>query len=251
MSHEKDFPNEKEMNVVGHLSELRNRLIVTAVFFILFFILGFVFVQDIYIFFKQDIDFDLHVTGIGDTLRIYITIASIVALVGTLPILSLQIWLFVRPGLTKQERKASLSYIPAIFFLFIFGLVFGYLIFVKFIIPFLISLNDDLFVEIFTVTKYFSFLFRMVIPFAFIFEVPIITMFLTKIGILTPNFLQNMRKYAYFILLILGGIITPPDVFLQLIVAVPLFLLYEISIYLSKIVYKRRERKHQIFMEKD
>lgn len=250
MSHEQEVSNEKEMNVVGHLSELRSRLIVTAVFFVLFFILGFVFVQDIYHFFKQDVDFHLHITGISDTLRIYITIASIVALVCTIPILSLQLWLFIRPGLTKRERKASLSYIPAVFFLFILGLVFGYIIFVKFIMPFLISLNDDLFIEIFTVDKYFGFLFRIVIPFAFIFEIPIVTMFLTSLGILSPQFLSKMRKYAYFILLILGGIITPPDIFLQLIVAIPLFLLYEISIYLSKVVYKRKERKHQEFMEK-
>lgn len=242
--------NEKEMNVVGHLSELRSRLIITAVFLILFFIVGFIFAKDIYAFFKQDIDFNLHITGIADTLRIYITIASIAALIGTIPVFSIQLWLFIRPGLTKKEQKVSLSYIPAVFLLFIIGLVFGYLMFVNFIMPFLISLNDEMFQEIFTVNKYFSFLFRIVIPFGFLFEVPIVTMFLTSLGILNPHFLGKMRKYAYFVLLILGGIITPPDIFLQIMVAVPLFLLYEISIYLSKIVHKRRERKHEEFMEK-
>lgn len=249
MSHE-DLYAEKEMDVVGHLSELRNRLIVTAIVFVLFFILGFVFVKEIYAFFEQDIDFKLHITGIGDIIRIYIAIAAVIAVVGTLPIFSLQLWLFIRPGLTQPERRASLAYIPVVFLLFIIGLVFGYAIFINLIMPFLLSLNDDMFIEIFTVNKYFGFLFRIVIPFAILFEIPIISMFLTSLGIITPQFLSKMRKYAYFALLIVGALITPPDIFLQLVVALPLFLLYEISIYLSSFVHKRRQRRHQKFMEK-
>lgn len=238
---------QKEMNVVEHLSELRKRLIITAVSFILFFILGFIFVKDIYYFFEKDIDFPLHVTGITDTIRIYIKIASIVAIIGTIPVLCLQLWLFVKPGLTKKEQKATLKYIPAVAFLFILGLVFGYIIFVKFIIPFLMSLNEGMFTEIFTVTKYFNFLFRVVVPFAIIFEIPIVTMFLTSLGFITPALLRKVRKYAYFVLLIVSAVITPPDVFLQLIVAVPLFLLYEVSIFSSQLAEKRRNKRMQEF----
>src|SRR5690625_6053147 len=97
--------SQKEMNIVEHLSELRNRLIVTAVFFILFFIVGFIFAKDVYFFFKEDIDFPLHITGITDTLRIYVKIATIIALVGTIPVFSIQLWLFVKPGLT--DRKST------------------------------------------------------------------------------------------------------------------------------------------------
>lgn len=242
---------EKEMNVTDHLAELRKRLIITAIFFVVFFILGFVFVKDIYQIFENDIPFDLHITGITDTLRIYITMASIIAIIGTLPVLSFQIWSFIKPGLTPRERKASLSYIPGILFLFIGGLTFGYLVFVNFITPFLVSLNDGMFEEIFTVDKYFKFMFRITIPIAFLFETPIVAMFLTSLGIITPSFLSKIRKYAYFALLILGALITPPDVFLQLIVAIPLFLIYEISIYFSKVVYRKKIRKHQAFMKDD
>src|SRR5699024_3487888 len=221
---------EKEMNIVGHLSELRNRLIVTGLFFIIFFIIGFIYIKDIYYFFESDIDFKLAVTGLGDIIWVYFTIAGLIAIVGTLPILCLQLWLFIKPGLTKQERRVSLMYIPAVFLLFILGLVFGYFMFIKLILPFLLSLNDNMFNEIFTVEKYFRFLLRMTVPFALLFEIPIITMFLTSLGILTPQFLRKVRKYAYFILLIVGALVTPPDVFLQLAVAIPLFILYEISI---------------------
>src|SRR5699024_9860161 len=97
-------------------------------------------VKDIYSFFEKDIDFVLNITSPGDIIWIYLTMAAIVALVGTLPILSLQLWLFIKPGLTQPERRASLSYIPAVFLLFVLGLSFGYLIFNHLIIPFLLSL---------------------------------------------------------------------------------------------------------------
>lgn len=239
---------EKEMNIVGHLSELRNRLIVTGIFFIVFFIIGFIFIKDIYNFFENDIDFKLTVTSPGDIIWIYFTIAGLIAIVATLPILSLQIWLFIKPGLTKTERRASLSYIPAIFLLFVFGLVFGYIMFIKLILPFLLSLNDGMFNELFTVEKYFRFLLRVTLPFAILFELPIIIMFLTSLGIITPHFLRKMRKYAYFILLIVGALVTPPDVILQLVVAIPLFLLYEISIFLSSFVYRKKIRRHMEYM---
>ncbi len=241
--------NQKEVNIVGHLSELRNRLIVTGLFFIASFIIGFIFIRDIYSFFENDIDFKLTVTSPGDIIWIYFTIAGLIAIIATLPVLSLQIWLFIKPGLTKPERRASLSYIPAIFLLFVIGLVFGYLMFIKLILPFLLSLNNGMFNELFTVEKYFRFLMRVTIPFAVLFEIPVILMFLTSLGIITPTFLRKTRKYAYFILLIVGALVTPPDVVLQLAVAIPLFILYEISIYLSAVVYRKKIKRHLEYME--
>lgn len=243
--------NDKEMNLVGHLSELRNRIIITAVFFILFFIVSFVYVKDIYKFLERGIDFDLIITGPTEIVWIFVSIAAIIATVGTLPIFSIQLWLFIKPGLTTKERKASLSYIPGVFLLFVIGLAFGYLLFSNFILPFLISLNDGMFIQLFTVEKYFRFMFQIMLIFGLLFEIPIITMFLTSLGILSPDILRKMRKYAYFILLIVGALVTPPDIFLQLIVALPLFLLYEISIYFSAVVHKRKKRKHEEFMNEN
>lgn len=241
----------KEMQFVNHLSELRNRLIFTMVTFIVFFIIGFLFVEQIYTFFENDIDFKLTVTGVTDAIWIRIVIAALIALVVTLPVLSFQIWLFIKPGLTINERRVSLSYIPAILLLFVFGLVFGYILFVKLILPFLLSWNTGSFNEMFTVDRYFRTLMSMTLPFGFIFEIPIILMFLTSLGVITPKFLKKNRKYAYFLLLIVGGLVTPPDIVLQIAVAVPLFLLYELSVYLTTIVFKKKERKRKAFMEED
>src|SRR5699024_2663211 len=120
----------KDMNIVGHLSELRKRLMVTGLFFIIYIILSFIFVKDIYRIFENDIDFKLTVTSKGDIIWIYLNMESIIAIIFTLPKLTLQIWLFIKPGLTKNERRSSLGYIPAIFLLFVIGLVFGYLVFI-------------------------------------------------------------------------------------------------------------------------
>ncbi len=112
------------------------------------------------------------------------------------------VWLFIKPGLTAKEKKATLSYIPVIFILFVIGLVSGYIVFTNFLFPFLIDLNEDMFTEMFTVDKYFRFLFHTMLAFALVLELPIIMMFLTSIGYITPKFLKQTRKYAYFILLV-------------------------------------------------
>ncbi|ASF41492.1 twin-arginine translocase subunit TatC [Halobacillus halophilus] len=239
------------MNVTDHLTELRKRIIWTLVFFIAFFAAGLYYVRPIQGFFVNDLPFELHMTSPGEIIWIVFTIASLIAIVGTLPILTLQIWLFVKPALTPKETRVSLSYIPAIFLLFIGGLAFGYLVFVQFILPFLLSLNDGMFNEIFTVERYFRFLFRVTIPFAVLFEIPILTMFLTSLGIVNPVLLVKIRKYAYFVLVIIGTIISPPDFILQLVVAVPLIVLYEVSIILSRIVYRNKLKNHQEYMEKE
>src|SRR5699024_5878792 len=101
--------------------------------------------------------------------------------------------------------------------------------------------------ELLSVDIYIKFMFKVIIPFALIFVIPIVSMFLTSLGIINAMTLRKIRKYAYLILLIVGALITPPDIFLQLIVALPLFILYEISIYLSAIVERRKERKHKKF----
>lgn len=242
---------EKEMNLVDHLSELRNRLIVTALFFIGFFIVGFIYIRDIYWFFVNDIDLELTAISPTEIIWIYFSMAGLVAIVGTIPLLTYQIWAFVKPGLLPHERKATIGYIPVVFLLFIGGLIFGYFVFVELIMPFLLSLNDGMFNIMFTVDRYFSFLFRVTVPFALLFELPIIVMFLTSLGILTPDFMIKNRKYAYFGLIIIGVLITPPEFVLQLVVAVPLILLYEIGVQLSKIVYKRKLKKHEEFMNQN
>lgn len=245
---EEQIPGEKEMNVGGHLTELRNRLIVTAIIFVLFFIVGFINVKSIYQFFVDDIDMQLTIISPAEIIWIYFSLAALIAFAGTIPIISYQLWAFVSPALTSKEKRVSLAYIPGSLFLFVLGLVFGYVVFIKLIFPFLLSLNDDMFNVMFTVERYFGFLIKITLPFAFLFELPIVTMFLTSLGILTPAFMIKNRKYAYFILIVVGVLITPPDFVLQIVVAIPLIIIYELSIQLCRIIYRKKQAQHEAFM---
>lgn len=232
---------KKEMNLIGHLDELRSRLIVTMGAFIVFFILAFIYVKDIYVWIVQDFPRQLAVLGPSDILWVYLMLSCVVALAGTIPVAAHQIWLFVRPALFDNERKVTLYYIPALFILFILGICFGYFLIFPIVFNFLLSLSDDMFMNFFTVEKYFRFLINMTLPFGLLFELPVIIMFLTSIGILNPYRLQKVRKYAYFVLVLTSVLITPPDFLSDILVTIPLLFLYECSVFLSKIVYRRKE----------
>jgi sec-independent protein translocase protein TatC len=237
---------DKELNLIDHLGELRKRLIIVAVSFIVFFIVGFIYVEDIYKWLVRDLDVKLAVLGPGDIVWVYFMLASVIAVAATIPVFALQLWLFVKPALMPKEIKATLSYIPALFILFIAGLSFGYFVIFPMVLNFLVSLSGDMFVTNFTADKYFSFMMNMTLPFAILFELPAVTMFLTSIGIVNPFVLQKLRKYAYFVLVLIAIVITPPDFMSDFLVTIPLLLLYEISISLSKIVFKRKQKREAL-----
>ncbi|WP_285754740.1 twin-arginine translocase subunit TatC [Parageobacillus sp. G301] len=229
------------MPLMEHLNELRKRLIIVAAAFIVFLVLGFVFVQDIYRWMIQDLGVKLTILGPTDILWIYFMLAGVVAITLTIPIFVWQTWLFVKPALTPKERKITLSYIPATFILFVLGLCFGYFVVLPIVFRFLVGLGNDMFATMFTTEKYFRFVLHMTLPFAVLFELPVIVMFLTSIGLINPYALQKVRKYAYFVLIVVAVSITPPDFISDFLVTIPLLLLYEISISISKFVYKKKE----------
>src|SRR5574342_821602 len=236
---------DKELNLVDHLDELRNRLIISVVAFIVFFGVGFYFVEDIYHYFVRDLDVKLIVLGPSDIIWIYFMLATIIAIAGTIPVLALQIWLFVKPALMPNERKISLSYIPALFILFVVGLAFGYFVIFPNVLNFLVELSGDMLVTNFTADRYFKFIMNMTIPFGVLFELPVVVMFLTSLGVINPFVLTKIRKYAYFVLIVIAIVISPPDFMSDFLVMIPLLLLYEISINLSKVVFRRKLKKEQ------
>lgn len=229
-----------EMNLIDHLSELRKRIIIVLCSFMLFLILSFLIVQDIHDFLVKDLHDKLAILGPGDILWVYMALASVSAITFTLPIAALQVWLFVKPGLKKEEQKVTLAFIPGIFLLFLLGIAFGYFLLFPIVLSFLQSLAGSQFETFFTVEKYFRFLIQLTLPFGFLFEMPAIVMFLTRLGIINPQKLAKSRKLSYFFLIVVSVLITPPDFISDILVIVPLILLYEFSITLSKIVYKRR-----------
>ncbi|MFB3166255.1 twin-arginine translocase subunit TatC [Neobacillus sp. 179-C4.2 HS] len=236
---------DKELQLVDHLDELRKRIIISAVAFVVFFIVGFIYVTEIYDWIVRDLDVKLIVLGPSDIIWVYFMIATVIAIAGTIPVLASQLWMFVKPALKPIEKRITLSYIPALFILFIVGLSFGYFIIFPMVLEFLVNMGADMFVTNFTAEKYFRFLMNMTLPFGVLFELPAVVMFLTALGIINPFVLSKIRKYAYFVLILIAIVITPPDFMSDFVVTLPLLLLYEISINLSKFVYKKRMKKMQ------
>lgn len=237
---------DKELNLIEHMDELRKRLIITAVAFIVFLAVGLIYVKNIYTYFMGGLGYKLMVLGPSDIIWIYFHIATIFAAAATIPVAAWQLWLFVKPALKPLERKITLAYIPALFFLFIGGLAFGYFFIFPNIMRFLVNLGKDLMTTSFTADKYFSFLINMTLPFGFAFELPLVMMFLTTLGIVNPYRIVKLRKYAYLILVIIASMISPPEIMSHLSVAIPLILIFEISVFLSKIVFIKKQKNEKI-----
>ena len=233
----------REMNLIDHLGEMRKRLIIILGSFMLLLILSFIYVKDIYNWIVQDSSIKLAILGPSDILWVYLLLSGVIAIAGTIPIAAHQIWLFVKPALSENERKVTLAYIPALFMLFLIGISFGYFVIFPLVFDFLLSLSDEMFMTFFTADKYFRFMVHIILPFGFLFELPVIIMFLTSLGILNPYRLQKMRKVAYFCLVVTAILITPPDFVSDVIVVIPLLFLYECSVLLSKMVYKKKQKQ--------
>jgi sec-independent protein translocase protein TatC len=160
------------------------------------------------------------------------------------PYLLYEVWKFISPGLYEEERKYSRGFIGAASFLFFLGVLFGYYIVAPLSINFLgtYQVSTEVSNEI-DISSYIATVRASVIACGVMFELPILIYFLTKIGLVTPEFLKKYRKIALVLVLVLSAVITPPDVASQVIVAIPVMILYQVSIGISKFVM-RKERKN-------
>ena len=232
---------EKNTTIVSHLEELRKRLIFVLAFFVVIMIGSLTFVGRLYRFLSSPLaGMKLLVLGPSDVVQIYFMIAGVVAFAVTTPFLLWQLWKFVSPGLLAKEKKYAKRLILPVTIMFVLGLSFGYFVIFPEIVVFLKNLAEQNFIVSFTAKEYFSFMFNIVVPFGILFEMPILIVFLTRIGILTPMWLRKMRRYAYFSFVILGVLISPPEMISHLSVVVPMVLIYEISIWFAALVYRRK-----------
>lgn len=235
--------SNKQLTIIEHLEELRKRLFIVAIFFILAVIAGF-FVAEPIIHHIQYSDeaqtLTLNAFSPLDPLAIYFQVIFVVAMILSSPILLYQLWAFISPGLHERERKATLAYIPFIFLLFIAGVAFSYYVLFPFVMRFTFDLSNRLAIEqTIGINEYFTFLFKLTLPFGFLYQLPVVLLFLARLGILNPDTMTKVRKYAYFGLFVAAAIIAPPEIVSHLIVSVPLFILYEISIVISRVGYRK------------
>lgn len=240
--------DEHEMPISSHLNELRRRLIWILIAFVLFVVISFIFAGDIFTWIRQDSlrDVQIHTLSPSDSLKIYVQISFISSLIFTMPVILYHLWQFVRPGLKPNEQRIALLYVPIAMGLFLCGLLFGYYVIFPYLIQFSASLNKELgAVEMYGIYQYFSFMLNVILPLGLFFELPVVVLFLTRIRLLTPQFLHKWRRVAYLVLVIVAAMITPPDLISNILVSIPLILLYEISVWICSWLYRKQIREAQ------
>ncbi|MEZ7172129.1 twin-arginine translocase subunit TatC [Sporosarcina sp. OR05] len=239
--------NEKNLTVIEHIDEIRKRLMVIVVFFVIAVIGSFFLAKPIIQFVQFNAEDSGHLTEnsfhaftVIDPIAIYLKVIIFLAIIIISPIIMYQFWAFISPGLHETERKVTLSYIPFAFALFLIGIGFSYFVLMPFVMNFMSNLAADLGItQTIGINEYFTFLFQILIPFGIVFQLPIVLLFLSRLGILDPVHLVKIRKVAYFTLFVIAAFITPPDIMSHLLVTVPLFALYEISILICRVGYKK------------
>ncbi|MCM3758452.1 twin-arginine translocase subunit TatC [Sporosarcina aquimarina] len=234
---------ERTLTIIEHIEEIRKRLITIVVFFAVSVIGGFLLAKPLIKFLQSNgpaADLPLNAFNVIDPIAIYLKVVVFIGIIIILPIIMYQFWAFVSPGLLETERRVTLSYIPFAFILFLSGIAFSYYVLLPYVIKFMESLSADLGItQTIGINQYFSFLFQILLPFGFVFQLPVVLLFLSRLGFLNPNVLTKFRKIAYFVLFVIAAFITPPDLVSHLFVTVPLFLLYEISIVIARIGYRK------------
>jgi sec-independent protein translocase protein TatC len=275
---------DKEMSFLEHLEELRWHIIrsilaIVVMFVVAFFLKNFIFDKIIFAprnpgFFTNRIlcelggyldvrfntqrftalcinsrPFNLINIQMSGQLTTHFAMAIVAGLILAFPIIIWEFWKFFKPALRENERKNIRGAVLSTSLLFFTGVVFGYYMIFPFSLHFLGTYDiSDQIVNQINIRSYIGTLTSIVLASGFIFELPVIAFFLTKIGIITPAFLIEYRRYAIVIIFIVAAIITPPDVFSQTLVAVPLLGLYEISIWVSRIVMRTKAKEHNDFM---
>ncbi|HEY4552944.1 MAG TPA: twin-arginine translocase subunit TatC [Bacillaceae bacterium] len=238
--------SQNEMTIYEHIGELRKRLIIIVVFFVLAVVASFFLSQPLIKLIQQADaakELTMNAFRVTDPFKVYMQMTFVLALVMTSPVILYQLWAFISPGLMEKERKVTLGYIPISALLFLAGVAFSYFILFPFVIEFMLGLSGNMDIKTtIGINEYFQFLFQITIPFGLLFQLPVVMLFLTRLGIVTPMFLAEIRKYAYFVLLVIAAFITPPDLVSHMMVTVPLLILYEISIWISRIGYRKAQK---------
>ncbi len=229
-----------KLTITGHLQELRQRLVKSVIVVIITTSISFFFAKQIFdILIRPAGDINLIFVEMTEMFGTYMKVALASGIALAMPFLVYQLVMFVSPALTRQEKRYIYLMLPFVSFMFLGGIAFGYFILVPPATKFLISFGSDIAEPQIRIGNYISIVLRLLLSIGAVFETPVIILFLTKIGVITPKWLANKRKYAFVGAFILAAIITPTfDPVNQSLVAAPLIILYETSIWISKLVWR-------------
>jgi sec-independent protein translocase protein TatC len=239
---------KSEMPFLDHLEELRWRIIKALISVAILTIAAFA-ISDYVLYWlllpaeQVNVPLSLQVLKIQAIFIIKLEIALIIGIILSIPVILYQIWAFVAPGLHDFEKK----YIwPLIFFAmvsFLVGGAFAYFIIVPYTLDFFLGLAPANVANNIAIDFYFGFLLRLIVVFGIVFELPVLSVVLSKLGLISPAFLRKYRRHAIVLFFVFAAILTPPDPTTQVLLAIPLVLLYEVTIFISYIFAKKRKAK--------
>ena len=233
-----------EMSFLDHIEELRWRIIYALIGVLVFTIIAWIFIDPIIevVLLKPARDANAPLQNLRPfgQLFLYIQVAIIVGIVVSLPNLFYQLWQFIAPALKQREQKYIIWIVFFSTFCFLSGIAFAYFVMLPLTMKFAAQFGTAEIANEFAIDEYMSIIISVMLAAGLVFELPMISFFLSKLGILTPKFMRKYRRHAIVIILILAAFLTPgADPVSQVILAVPLVLLYEISIFISKISSKK------------
>ncbi len=232
-----------EMAFFEHLEELRNRLIYVAVGVLIISIVAFLFIDDIMGFLTRPAqDLELIYTTPAEAFMSQLRLAVIIGIVVNLPFIFFQIMAFIMPALREAEKKAVIPLIVLMIFLFALGISFGYFVVFPFALTFFLGFATEQLLAHFKISEYISFVVAFLVAFGVVFQVPLVFWFLGYLSIISSDTLRRNRKFAVLIVAVLSAVITPPDLFSQVLMIGPMMILYEVGIMLVRMTEKRRSR---------
>lgn len=241
--------NGAKMPFTAHLTELRRRLIICFIAIGIGFGVCYYFSKPIFrVMMLPLLDVlpegeRLIYTGLPEAFFTYLKVGFWGGVILSLPVIFHQLWNFVAPGLYRHERRLVVPFVFFATLLFVVGGFFGYFVVFPFGFKFFMGFSDDTIRALPSVQQYFSLALKLLLGFGVIFELPLIMVFLGKMGLVNAGFLARGRKFAVLLIFVVAAILTPPDVISQILMALPLLVLYEISIVLVRMIGKKKEQK--------
>jgi len=240
---------DEKIPFTGHLEELRKRLVACFIAIGIGFVISYCFKEKLFDILSNPLisvmgtDDKMIFTGLPEAFFTYLKVALLSGFMLAAPVVLYQFWMFVAPGLYQKERRLLIPIVFLSSVFFVGGALFGYFIVFPFGFKFFLGFASETILALPSMKEYLSFSAKLLLAFGLVFELPLVITFLAKLGIVSVDFLKKNRKYALILFFAGSAILTPPDVVTQIMMALPLMVLYEISILGARVFGKKKAKQ--------